>query len=276
MKSSLAAALAALTLATAALVGTVFVTGAAASAPAAGSLAALGDSITRGFDTCSLPYTDCPANSWATGTNTAVNSWYLRLRAQNASLAVNNDAKTGAKMADLAGQAATAVSQGADTVTVLMGANDVCTSTVGSMTPASTLGAQLTQALQTLTTGNATRQIYVASIPNVYHLWEIFHQNLGANLVWGLGKICQSLLANPRSTATADQARRAQVQAQTIADNGAIQAACAAFTQCHFDNGAAYNVVFTTADVTTRDYFHPTVSGQAKAAAATWSAFFGP
>jgi lysophospholipase L1-like esterase len=271
VKISLAAVLAALT-----LVGTAFVAGANASAPSAGSLAALGDSITRGFDTCSLPYTDCPANSWSTGTNGAVNSWYLRLRAQSPSIAVNNDAKTGAKMADLAGQASTAVSQGADLVTVMMGANDVCTSTVGSMTLASTLGAQLSQALQTLTTGSATRQIYVTSIPNVYHLWEIFHLNLGANLVWGLGKICQSLLANPRSTSAADQARRAQVQAQTIADNGAIQAACAAFAQCHFDNGAAYNVVFTTADITTRDYFHPSVSGQAKAAAATWNAFFGP
>jgi hypothetical protein len=247
----------------------------ASATPTATSFAALGDSITRAFDTCTLAYTDCPANSWATGANAAVGSWYLRLHGQNPVLADNNDAKTGAKMADLPGQAASAVGQGADLVAILMGANDVCTSTVSSMTSTAVLGSELAQALTTLTTGNSTRQIYVSSIPNVYNLWSIFHNNLGANLVWGVARICQSLLANPRSTKPADVARRAQVQARTVADNTEIQAVCAQFPQCHFDNGAAYNVAFTTADVTTRDYFHPSVSGQAKAAAATWSAFFG-
>ena len=42
---------------------------------------------------------------------------------------------------------------------------------------------------------------------------------------------------------------------------------------CHYDSGAAYSVVFTTGDVTTRDYFHPSVAGQAKAAAGLWAAF---
>jgi lysophospholipase L1-like esterase len=253
-----------------------FTGAAAATTPTATSLAALGDSITRAFDTCSAAYTDCPANSWSTGTNTSVNSWYLRLRTQNPALVAYNDAKTGAKMVDLAGQAATAATQGAQLVTILMGANDVCTSSVTTMTPAATVAAQLTQALQTLTSADSTRQIYVASIPNVYHLWEIFHLNWSADFVWGFAGICQSLLASPRSTTTTDQNRRLQVKQRTIDDNTAIQQACAAFTQCHYDNGAAFAVQFTTSDVTTRDYFHPNVSGQAKAAAAEWSAFFGP
>lgn len=266
----------AVAVAAAALLGLAAFTGAAAATtPTATSLAALGDSITRAFDTCSTAYTDCTANSWSTGTNTSVSSWYLRLRAQNPSLVAYNDARTGAKMVDLAGQASTAASQGAQLVTILMGANDVCTSSVSSMTSPATLSAQLTQALQVLTS-DTTRQVYVGSIPNVYHLWEVFHLNWSADFVWGLAGICQSLLANPRSTRTTDQNRRLQVKQRTIDDNAAIQQACAAFAQCHYDNGAAFNVQFTTADVTTRDYFHPNVSGQAKAAAAEWSAFFGP
>jgi lysophospholipase L1-like esterase len=269
---NLAAAVAAL-----ALLGLAAFTGAAAATtPTATSLAALGDSITRAYDTCSTAYTDCPANSWSTGTNTSVNSWYLRLRTQNPTLAAANDAKTGAKMVDLAGQATAAANQNADIVTILMGANDVCTSSVSTMTPAATVASQLTQALQILTSGTTSRQIYVASIPNVYHLWEIFHLNWSADFVWGFAGICQSLLANPRSTKTADVQRRAQVAAQVTADNAAIKQACAAFAQCRYDNGAAYDVQFATSDVTTRDYFHPSVSGQAKAAAAEWSAFFGP
>jgi len=166
---------------------------ATAAPPAASSIAALGDSITRAFDTCSIAYTDCPANSWSTGTNTAVNSWYQRLLVTSPSISGHNynDAKTGAKMVDLNGQAQTAVSQKADVVTILMGANDVCTSSVAAMTPTGTLGGQLQTALATIANGDPTAQVYVMSIPNVYHLWEIFHTNLGANLVWGVAGICQ-------------------------------------------------------------------------------------
>jgi hypothetical protein len=83
---------------------------------------ALGDSITRGFNSqgagCSA-LADCPANSWATGTNAAVNSYYSRVKLLNPSAilarpvtsatAGGNDAVTGAKMANLPSQAANAV-----------------------------------------------------------------------------------------------------------------------------------------------------------------------
>jgi lysophospholipase L1-like esterase len=262
-------------LAALAIVTALAVPAATAAAPSGSSIASLGDSITRAYDTCSTAYTDCPANSWSTGTNSAVQSWYTRLLATNPSIAGHdyNDAKTGAKMADLAGQASTAVTQQAGVVTILMGANDVCTSSVSTMTPTATLETQLETALSTLASGDPNAQVYVASIPNVYHLWELFHNNFTANLVWSLAGICQSLLANPRSTATADVLRRQQVANQVIADNATIQTVCARFAQCHYDGGAAYNVQFTTSDVTTRDYFHPSVAGQAKAAAAIWAAF---
>lgn len=262
-------------LAALALAAVLAVPAAASAAPSGNSIAALGDSITRAFDTCSIAYTDCPANSWSTGTSSTVRSWYTRLLATNPAISGHNynDAKTGAKMVDLEGQATTAVSQQPSVVTILMGANDVCTSSVSTMTPTSTLGDQLGAALTTLTTGDPGAQIYVASIPNVYHLWEIFHLNFGANLVWAFAGICQSLLANPRSTAAADVQRRQQVATRVVDDNAKIASVCAGFANCHYDGGAAYNVAFTTSDVTTRDYFHPSVSGQAKAAAAIWAAF---
>jgi hypothetical protein len=139
------------------------------------------------------------------------------------------------------------------------------------------LGDELRSALSTLATNDPTAQIYVASIPNVYRLWQVLHTNLAADLVWSFAGICQSLLANPTSTSSADQARRLQVQQRTIADNGVIASVCAEFAgRCHFDNDAVYNIAFSAGDVTTRDYFHPNVGGQAKAAATTWAAFFGP
>jgi lysophospholipase L1-like esterase len=95
--------------------------------PVPGSMASMGDSITRGFNACGF-YVDCTSRSWSTGSNATVNSHYRRLRAVNPSLVAYNDAKSGAKVADMAGQAQTAVSQGADYVTILIGANDACAS----------------------------------------------------------------------------------------------------------------------------------------------------
>ena len=271
MKTLFAVITAALAIAApAALAGTTAVTGYPSS------MASLGDSITRAYDTCSTAYTDCPANSWSTGTSTAVNSLYSRILAANPAISGHNynDAKTGAKMVDLAGQAVTAVNQQVEYVTIMMGANDVCTSTVAGMTPVATITTQLDTALATISAGLPNARIFVASIPNVYHLWEIFHTNFLAQFVWGLAGICQSLLAKPTSTSTTDVARRAAVKQRVIDDNTAIAGVCARYVSCRFDNNAAFNVNFTTSQVTTRDYFHPSVSGQAYAASIEAAASF--
>ena len=91
------------------------------------SMASTGDSITRAFETCPSPFTDCPANSWSTGTNGAVNSHYVRILAANSLISGNNlnDAVSGAKMTGLNGQVTTVNGQHVEYVTILMGANDV-------------------------------------------------------------------------------------------------------------------------------------------------------
>jgi hypothetical protein len=261
------------------LLALAFVSTAAADVAHVGypnSIASTGDSITRAFNTCFFPFVDCPQNSWSTGTSSTVNSHYRRILAVDP--AINgrnfNDAKTGARMTALNGQVTTVVSQAAEYVTILMGANDVCTSSVSAMTPTATLEAQLNAALATLSSGLPNARIFVVSIPNVYRLWEILHTNLSADLTWTLGGICQSLLANPTSTAPADVARRQQVYQRTVADNAALAHACAAFVHCRFDGNAAFNLQFVPSDISTRDYFHPSIAGQAKAAAVTWAATF--
>ena len=100
------------------------------------SMASTGDSLTRAAGTGFLPWTDNPAGSWSTGTDASVNSHYLRLLALNPKIRGKNynDARSGAKMGELAGQMATVVAQKVDYVTVEMGGNDVCTSTESAMT----------------------------------------------------------------------------------------------------------------------------------------------
>lgn len=239
------------------------------------SMDALGDSITRAFNTCSFPFVDCPENSWATGTSSKVDSYYMRLLALNSGISGHNynDAVSGAKMVELNGQAEKAVSRNVELVGVLMGANDACTSSLSTMTPVATYQSEFEQAMNTLTKGLPGAQINIGSLPNVYRLWEIFHTNSSADSTWNSLKICQSLLANPTSTAQADEERRIQVRQRVEEFDSVLQSVCANYTQCKYDNGAGFKTQFATNDVSTRDYFHPSVEGQALIASIAWSSF---
>ena len=89
--------------------------------------------------------------------------------------------------------------------------------------------------------------------------------------MWAIAGICQSMLAWPFSNLPADVARRARVRQRNIDYNTQLAQVCAAYTLCRFDSNAVFNTPFVRSDVTTRDYFHPSVNGQAKLAAVTWS-----
>jgi lysophospholipase L1-like esterase len=247
--------------------------------PAAGAaqsypqvMASTGDSITRAYNTGFWPYTDNPAGSWSTGTDARVQSHRLRLQqlSPTGKVTAYNDARSGAKMADLNRQMQAAVSQKADYVTVLMGANDVCTSSESTMTSVANFTAQFTAAMDTITTGRPSVTVYVVSIPDIYRLWQVYKDSLLARTVWTAAQICQSMLANPGSTSDADVQRRLRVQKRNAAFNGALESVCAAYRQCHFDGNVVFNTEFARSDVSSRDYFHPSLSGQARLAETTW------
>jgi lysophospholipase L1-like esterase len=238
---------------------------------------ALGDSITRGFDTCGF-FFDCTTRSWSTGTYSTVRSHYLRILARNP--AINgrnyNDAKTGAKMADLAGQAQAAVSRNVDYVTLLMGANDACTSTVAGMTATTTFQSQLKQALDTLTGNNTNaRRVFISSIPDAYRLWQVGHTSSSAVATWNAYKICQSMLVNPISTSPADETRRQQVRNQILFYNKLLADACTQYAHCKFDGNAVFSYQFVVSQISTWDYFHPNTAGQTTLASVTYAAGFG-
>lgn len=234
-------------------------------------MAAVGDSVTQATSSGGSLGTDYPANSWSTGTNTSVNSHYLRLLALNPTISGNNVNRSvsGAKMSALNGQMLQVVPLQPGYVTVLMGGNDICTNTVDQMTPVSTFRAQFTAAMDTLTASSPGTYVYVLSIPRVTRLWELFKDDFFARFIWSVGGICQSLLANPTSTQAVDVARRAAVAQRNVDFNTQLAEVCAAYVRCRFDNNAVYNTNFVTSDVA-GDYFHPSVTGLAKLAAGTW------
>jgi lysophospholipase L1-like esterase len=239
------------------------------------SMASMGDSITRAFNSCGW-YVDCTSRSWSTGDDSYVNSHRLRIRAINPNFSAQyNDARSGARASDMPGQASTVVSQGVQYVTIEIGANDACTSSESSMTPVSTFRSQINTALSTIKSGLPDSKVFIASIPDIKRLWFIGKDNGNARFFWSAGGICQSMLANPTSTAQADEDRRNRVRQRVIDFNTQLAQACAAYgANCKFDNNAVFNYPFVLSQVSGWDYFHPNREGQRVLAQVSYAAGF--
>lgn len=242
---------------------------AAARPPVPDSMAALGDSVSRGFNGCGL-FVDCPLRSWSTGIDPAVNSHYLRIKRKNLSLKAYSDAQSGAKMSDLEGQAKIAVSQDVDYVTILIGANDACAPSEPTMTAVRTFKSQFRTAMRTLRDGLPDAAIFVSSIPDIKRLWSIGKDEENARLAWDAFDVCQSMLANPRSTDSADEARRDRVRQRVIDYNEVLKQVCLEDKNCKFDDNAVFSYRFTLTHVSIWDYFHPSTAGQAVLAEVTY------
>jgi lysophospholipase L1-like esterase len=247
----------------------------AAEPPLPSSMAAIGDSMTQAFDVCCW-YGDHPSQSWSTGYDgtDVIVSHFERIKAVNPAMVGNsyNDSVSGATMADAPGQAASAVAQRAEYVTILMGANDVCTSSRATMTPTDVFQAEFTATMQTLESGlPAGAHIFVSSIPNIYQLWKTLHNSTVVQSVWLGAQICQSMLS-PLNTRRDRQA----VLSREQHFNDILGQVCAQYGNCRFDGYATFNYAFTAQQVSQLDFFHPSISGQKALADITWGASWWP
>ncbi|MGA4842235.1 SGNH/GDSL hydrolase family protein [Streptomyces sp. G45] len=233
--------------------------------PSPRSLAAVGDSITRGFDACSV-LSDCPEVSWSTGTDGGVRSLALRLLGkQRAETHSWNYAKTGARMADVPAQMARAAAQDPDLVTVLAGANDACRASADAMTPVADFRADFEESLRTLRRARPKAQVYVASVPDLKRLWSTGRTNALGKQVWKLG-ICKSMLADADSMTATDVRRRETVRQRVVAYNKVLKDVCAKDLRCRYDDGAVFGYRFGTGQLSHWDWFHPNKDGQARLA----------
>ncbi|MFF3482198.1 SGNH/GDSL hydrolase family protein [Streptomyces sp. NPDC002701] len=229
------------------------------------SLAAVGDSITRGFDACSV-LSDCPEVSWATGTDTKVNSLAVRLLgASGAERRSWNYAVTGSRMADLPGQMAQAATRRPELVTVMAGANDACRPSVSAMTSVAEFRIQFQDALRTLRSALPKTQVYVSSVPDLKRLWSEGRTNPMGKQIWKLG-LCPSMLGDADSLSAAATTRRDQVQDRVESYNTVLEQVCAKDRRCRFDGGAVFEYRFGTKQLSHWDWFHPSKNGQARLA----------
>jgi lysophospholipase L1-like esterase len=229
-------------------------------------VAAVGDSITRGFDACKV-LSDCPEVSWATGSDADVQSLAVRLlgpeRARTHSW---NYAQTGARMEDLPAQLAKAGARRPDLVTVMAGSNDACRPTATSMTPVDEFRADFERSLRGLRKAAPKAQVYVMSVPDLKRLWSEGRGSALGKTVWKLG-ICSSMLADPDALDAAAGARRDRVQERVKAYNEVLKDVCAKDERCRYDGGAVFDYRFGERQLSQWDWFHPSRNGQARLAA---------
>jgi len=224
------------------------------------SIAVIGDSISRATNVQGESFGDQPAHAWATGTapEDGVDSHFERLRALGADIVPFNDARSGARMADLARQAGEAVRQRAQHVVILLGANDLCAS---PPTEPAAFRAQLAQGAAALEPLGA--RVLVASVPDVPQLVTLYGNNDTARAVWKAFDVCPGVLAEGADLEAA--------RALLAAYNAALREEAAA-RGWSWDGGAVFETAYAQADVSAVDFFHPSLAGQARLAEATWGA----
>ena len=167
-------------------------------------------------------------------------------------------------MASLNEQAKKAVKQKAEFVTVLIGANDACAS------PSTTQAAwklSFEMAMNTLKTGLPNAKIFVGSVPNLMHLWELFHTNPTALKKWKELPLCPGIMTEAESEGAAAKARRQATLSAEEGYNATMGTVCGENPNCQFDKDGIFETKFGEAEVSTVDFFHPSIAGQAALAA---------
>jgi lysophospholipase L1-like esterase len=235
------------------------------------SVAAIGDSISQAAQADGTPGNQ-PANSWSTGQGGLVDSLAERIRAMSgSSVTVTNAAVSGATSEDLAEQAARVVTTGAEFVTVLAGNNDLCNAqSVAALPAPAEYSANVRAALVVLAEGLPESMVLLASMPSLGALYSAGRGDAEAKYAWSSYGVCPIALADPDSTAAVDVQRRTAVDARVTEMNAALASVAAEFDTVLFDDGAAQNVEFELTDLSSFDFFHPSVKGQNLLVDAEW------
>ncbi len=236
------------------------------------TVAALGDSLSRGFDACAR-YGDCTEVSWSTGTDPRVDSVADRLsRLREAPVTRVNAARSGAESDDLDRQVTAVLPRDPDLVTLLIGANDVCRSSVDEMTPTTVYADRVVPALDRLSSGLPSATLLVSSVPDVTALLPAAKDDSTARFIWSRLGGCATVLDDPRSTSIDAELRRQAVRSRIAEYGTALRLACAQHPRCVYDGGALQEYRPELAQLSALDYFHPSVAGLTEVAALQWRA----
>jgi lysophospholipase L1-like esterase len=246
-----------------------------------------GDSITRAFDA------DFPADnlnvSWVNG---YFGFWEQlfglpNVKAHNQRITANFGssgranfiaAVNGARVDDLATQAASAAGKNISYATVMLGGNDVCRDTIADLPSDAEFEANVRAGMATLLANlpsNATVQ--VVSIPNIKRLYDIGQDKEALGIVdcevlWAgtvLGFPCGSMLSPFNS-----EADRLYVQSRNVGYNTILQNVTQELDAANPEFlffADAYSFNFVQNEISNLDCFHPSWRGQRTLSREIWN-----
>jgi lysophospholipase L1-like esterase len=250
-------------------------------------LGAIGDSYSQAWSVSPSYLRDHTQFSWVIGTdkNDGVLSLLERFQALGASPIVVDAATSGRKMSDAPRQAAAVVAAGRKLapgqtayVTFELGTNDLCASP-DPMTDPGQFQSQLVTAITTLRTGLPPgSRILILAVPDFPHFHDITQADpdAKANLALPenadrcapyLGASTPALVSRGASFLTAYDASLETACQDINAHDGATGR-----LYCTYNAALLADSDFTIGDMSVVDYFHPSLSGQAKIAADAWKA----
>jgi hypothetical protein len=238
------------------------------------AIAVLGHSGATGesSDPNKPPHYEARENSWATGTNPAVKSLYLRLLAVNPKIKGHNFnlAQGGADVRQLYKQATVAVPKlrpRPDLFVIQIMDNDIrCDGTDETNFPK--FRRTLTSALKVLAKGAPDSHIFVVSqfgSPGTALATTTLAQR---KQFGGGGGPCDAVDASGRIIPK----RLAYLESVIHGYEAALASACKQVTRCRYDRGAFGRIVDRAEYVSSRDPNHFSIKGHAKAASVAWAA----
>jgi lysophospholipase L1-like esterase len=250
-------------------------------------IGAIGDSYSQAWSVSPQYLRDHPQFSWAIGTDKSAGIFSLleRFQALGASPTVVDAATSGMKMDDAARQADEVVAAAAKLtkgntayVTFELGTNDLCASP-DPMTDPADFAAELQAAVSTLRTGlPAGSRILMLPVPDFAHFRDITQADSAARALLSLPANldrCAPYLGSSSPAAIT------QADSYLARYDASIKAICADIDAregatgrlgCTYDASRTADSDFTIDDLSTYDFFHPSLSGQKKMAADAWQA----
>jgi hypothetical protein len=248
------------------------------------SIAVLGTPTAAGWGAeLAHPFADAREDSWATGTNPAVRSIYSRLLAANPAIKGHNVNLTsgegapeaaGHELEDFAAEVHKALQLKAKPDLVLVQVIDRALKCDGTTERNfADYGSRFSDALTKLAQGLPNARIFVISQWGSFASYVSYLRGLpvGKRLKNAGKKPCQ-LVAAPSGQIV--PSRVAYAKSIVAGEQAQLRAACAKVPNCRYDGGAAQRITVAPADISEFQYT-PTVSGQAKLAAAEWKAMAG-
>jgi len=260
-------------------------TAAPTAPPLPSLLAAIGDSYSQAYSVSPAYRYDHPQFSWVVGTakNDGVFSLLERFQALGASPVVVDAATSGMKMSDAARQANLVVAAAKKLapgeiayVTFELGTNDLCSD---PKTAVATFDTQLEAAVGILRAGlppgSRILMLAVPDFPHFHAMTQADPATRAALLLPRNSNRCAPYLGTfgPATTAEANHYLTAYDAGlkSTCNDINAGEAATGRL-YCTYNAALLAESDFTATDLSTYDYFHPSLSGQAKMAADAWRA----